>query len=245
MLRAFLKRPMNGYNFTERVRKSLAMAREEAARLHHEYVGTEHILLGLLRDDDSVALTVIDNLGVKRNDISLKIDAIVKRGRPGDFRGPDLPYTSRAKKVLELAMTEAREARHDYVGTEHVLLGLLREEKGIAAQVLVDSGVTLGRAREEAIRILGRGPSDRRPGPAIRDHGAGKSSMKLRQTRDSASGDSTVSSSAMAASIIELLAKDSGVDAVFTAQGIDVAILVAALRAYSPPAPPSASPPTA
>ena len=167
MLRAFLRRPMNGYNFTERVRKSLALAREEAARLKHEYIGTEHILLGLMRDDDSVALTVVQNLGVKPDDLMVKIDEIVKRGASGPVRGPDLPFTSRAKKVLELSMSEARNAGHDYVGTEHVLLGLVHEGKGIAAQVLVDSGITLDRAREEVIRILGRGPLGRRPGSAI------------------------------------------------------------------------------
>jgi ATP-dependent Clp protease ATP-binding subunit ClpA len=245
VLRAFLRRPMNGYNFTERVRKSLAMAREESARLHHEYVGTEHILLGLMRDDDSVALTVMRNLGVKTNDLAAKIDGIVKRGRPGPQTGPDLPYTSRAKKVLELSMSEAREAGHDYVGTEHVLLGLLREEKGIGAQVLVDSGITLDRAREEVFKILGKGRLAQRPGSPIGAGGSGIAEMEVWNERDSAAGESIVSSSAMAASIIELLARDSGVDAIFADQGIDVAKLVAALRAGIPPTPPIDSPPSA
>ena len=146
---------MNGYNFTERVRKVLSMAREEAARLNHEYVGTEHILLGVLHEGEGVAATVLENLSVEANEMELKIDQIVKRGRPGQAAGPDLPYTSRAKKVLELAMSEAREFNHTYVGTEHLLLGLLREEKGIAAQVLNDSGVNLEKARAETLRILG------------------------------------------------------------------------------------------
>ncbi len=146
---------MNGYNFTERVRKVLAMAREEAARLNHEYVGTEHILLGVLREGEGVASTVLANLSVEANALELRIDQIVKRGRPGQTAGPDLPYTSRAKKVLELAMSEARELNHTYVGTEHLLLGLLREEKGIGAQVLNDSGVNLENARAETLRILG------------------------------------------------------------------------------------------
>src|SRR5678816_407345 len=132
---------MNGYNFTERVRKVLAMAREEAARLHHEYVGTEHILLGLIREGEGVAATVLQNLSVELDDIQQKIEETVKKGKAGQTTGPDLPYTSRAKKVLELAMSEARELNHSYVGTEHLLLGLLREEKGIAAQVLTDAGV--------------------------------------------------------------------------------------------------------
>src|ERR1700755_1788596 len=146
---------MNGYNFTERVRKVLAMAREEAARLHHEYVGTEHILLGLIREGEGVAATVLQNLSVELDDIQQKIEETVKKGRAGQTTGPDLPYTSRAKKVLELAMSEARELNHSYVGTEHLLLGLLREEKGIAAQVLTDAGVNLEAARAETLRRLG------------------------------------------------------------------------------------------
>jgi ATP-dependent Clp protease ATP-binding subunit ClpC len=146
---------MNGYNFTERVRKVLAMAREEAARLHHEYVGTEHILLGLIREGEGVAATVLQNLSVELDEIQQKIEETVKKGKAAQATGPDLPYTSRAKKVLELAMSEARELGHSYVGTEHLLLGLLREEKGIAAQVLTDAGVNLEAARAETLRILG------------------------------------------------------------------------------------------
>ncbi|MBM4188159.1 MAG: ATP-dependent Clp protease ATP-binding subunit [Gemmatimonadetes bacterium] len=146
---------MNGYNFTDRVRKVLQMAREEAARLHHEYVGTEHILLGLIREGEGVAAAVLTNLSVDLEEIQQKIEETVKKGKATSAPGPDLPYTSRAKKVLELAMTEARELNHSYVGTEHLLLGLLREEKGIAAQVLTDAGVTLEQARAETLRLLG------------------------------------------------------------------------------------------
>ena len=145
---------MNGYNFTERVRKVLAMAREEAARLHHEYVGTEHLLLALIREGEGVAAMILQNLHVDTVALQDMVEGIVKRGR-SDQTGPDLPYTSRAKKVLEFAMSEAREADHSYVGTEHLLLGLVREEKGIGAQVLIDSGVTLAKAREEMRSVLG------------------------------------------------------------------------------------------
>src|SRR5690242_5500094 len=146
---------MNGYNFTDRVRKVLQMAREEAARLHHEYVGTEHILLGLIREGEGVAAAVLTNLNVDLEEIQQKIEETVKKGKAAAAAGPDLPYTSRAKKVLELAMSEARELNHSYVGTEHLLLGLLREEKGIAAQVLTDAGVNLDAARAETLRLLG------------------------------------------------------------------------------------------
>src|SRR5688572_9226499 len=146
---------MNGYNFTERVRKVLAMAREEAERLRHEYVGTEHILLGLIREGEGVAAAVLQNLSVDLDEIQQKIEDTVKKGKATAATGPDLPYTSRAKKVLELAMAEARDLTHNYVGTEHLLLGLLREEKGIAAQVLTDAGINLDAARAETLRLLG------------------------------------------------------------------------------------------
>lgn len=218
---------MNGYNFTERVRKVLSIAREEAARLHHEYIGTEHILLGLVREGDGVAAAVLENLSVDLGDIQQRIERAVKNGRPGQTTGPDLPYTSRAKKVLELAMEEARDLHHAYVGTEHLLLGLLREERGIAAQVLVDAGATLDGAREETLRILGTevpGASPARPTSR-------RASMR---TWPPPEGDSP--SASTAASVLELLAQDSGVSTVFAAQGIDVAKLVAALRTFTPPA---------
>src|SRR5438094_7255351 len=97
---------MTGYNFTDRVRKVLQMAREEAARLHHEYVGTEHILLGLIREGEGVAAAVLTNLNVDLEEIQQKIEETVKKGKAAAAAGPDLPYTSRAKKVLELAMRE-------------------------------------------------------------------------------------------------------------------------------------------
>jgi len=170
---------MNGYNFTDRVRKVLQMAREEAARLHHEYVGTEHILLGLIREGEGVAAAVLTNLNVDLEEIQQKIEETVKKGKAAAAAGPDLPYTSRAKKVLELAMSEARELNHSYVGTEHLLLGLLREEKGIAAQVLTDAGVNLEQARAETLRLLGSEmPSAAGGGGAAAQPAAPKSEKK-------------------------------------------------------------------
>ncbi|MEX2154648.1 MAG: Clp protease N-terminal domain-containing protein [Gemmatimonadaceae bacterium] len=142
---------MQGFNFTTHVRKVLAMAREEAVRLHHPYVGTEHILLALTRaDEESVATAVLRNLRIDPEGIRQKIDDTIKIGKAE--QPSDLPYTSRAKKVLELAMSEARELHHSYVGTEHLLLGLLREEKGIGAQVLAYHGLTRDEARAEVVR---------------------------------------------------------------------------------------------
>jgi len=146
---------MNGYNFTERVRKVLAQARVEAAALHHEYVGTEHILLAIAREGDGVASAVLDNLSVSSADIITRVLGILVSGKQDQRIGPDLPYTSRAKKVLELSMSEARAFSHSYVGTEHLLLGVLAEQKGIGAQVLGSFGMTLDRARAETLRLLG------------------------------------------------------------------------------------------
>ncbi len=145
---------MNGYNFTDHVRRVLQLAREEAARLHNEHVGTEHILLGLIREGEGVGAAVLINLNVDLEEISRRIEETVKPGKAGAAAGPDLPYTSRAKKVLEFAMSEARELHHAYVGTEHLLLGVLREEKGIGAQVLREAGVTVEAARSEVLRLL-------------------------------------------------------------------------------------------
>jgi hypothetical protein len=145
---------VNGYNFTDGVRKVLQMAREEAARLRREYVGTEHILLGLIREGEGVAAAVLTNLNVDLEEIQQKIEETVKKGKAAARAGHDLPYTSAAKQVLELAMREARELNYSYVGTEHLLFGVLCEKMGIAAQVLTNAGVSLQQARVETLRLM-------------------------------------------------------------------------------------------
>lgn len=159
---------MAGYSFTERVRQALKQAREEAADLGHEYVGTEHLLLGMLRDDDALAVTVLRASGVDIDRLREIVVRSVKHGT-SSRNGEDLPYTSRAKKALELAMTEARQLNQDYVGTEHLLLGLLREAKGIGGESLIVAGMTLDGARETTVRILNSGhrPSPVRPISAV------------------------------------------------------------------------------
>ena len=142
------------YDFTERVRKVLSMARQEAIRLQHDYVGTEHILLGLIREGDGVAAHVLGNLSADLDRIHERIEEAVRKGKATIALG-ELPYTSPAKKVLEFAMAEADQLNHSYVGTEHLLLGLLRESKGIAAQVLNSLGVTIDEARSETRKVLG------------------------------------------------------------------------------------------
>jgi ATP-dependent Clp protease ATP-binding subunit ClpC len=156
---------MNGYNFTERVRRVLANSRTAAVNLHHQYVGTEHILIGIAEESEGVSAAVLEHLGADRDAILARVKEVVSPGghtsvgpRGQMLTSPpqsDLPYTSRGKKVLELSMAEARMLHHSYVGTEHLLLGLIAEDKGIGAQILKDAGVTLERAREQTRAILG------------------------------------------------------------------------------------------
>ena len=135
----------NGYNFTDRVREALAAAREEAAQLGHETVGTEHLLLGLLSASPGVAAAILANLKVDAQQLRASLLALTLPAS-GRITGPDLPYRTRAKRALEESMAAARELNHNYVGTEHMLLGLLREGDGIAAKALTNAGVTLDNA---------------------------------------------------------------------------------------------------
>src|SRR5919199_1577761 len=138
--------------FTERARKVLTLAQEEARRLNHNYVGTEHLLLGLLDEGEGVATKVLDNLGVELSRVRAEVERIIGRG-DRMFVG-QIGLTPRAKKVLQLAIDEARLLKHRYISTEHLLLGLLREGEGIAADVLKRLDVTLEQARAQVVQIL-------------------------------------------------------------------------------------------
>ncbi len=146
---------MNMFNrFTERARKVILLAKEEAKRFNHDYIGTEHILLGLIREGEGVAAAVLQNLGLSSDQIRLEVEKLVQLG-PATIVSGDIPFTPKAKKVIELAMDEARNLGHNYIGTEHLLLGLIREGEGIAAQVLVNLGLDLGKVRQEVMELLG------------------------------------------------------------------------------------------
>ena len=142
------------FSFTERVRRVLKMAREEATGLQHDCVGTEHILLGLIREGEGVAAAVLNSLSVDLDRIHARVEEEAEKGK-ASIALDDPGYTVRATKALEFAMNEAKALKHSYVGTEHLLLGLLREEKGIAARALKSLGVTLEQARSETLRVLG------------------------------------------------------------------------------------------
>ncbi len=140
--------------FTERARKVIILAKEEAKRFNHDYIGTEHILLGLIREGEGVASAVLQNLGLTSDNIRMEIEKLVQPG-PATVVSGDIPFTPRAKKVIELAMDEAHNLGHNYIGTEHLLLGLIREGEGVASQVLLNLGLDLNRVRSEVINLLG------------------------------------------------------------------------------------------
>jgi len=140
--------------FTDRAKKVMNLARQEAQRFNHEYLGTEHILLGLVQEGSGVAANVLKNMGIDLNKIRTEVEKIVKTG-PSMVTMGQLPFTPRAKKVLELSMEEAGNLGHNYIGTEHLLLGLIKENEGIAAQVLINLGVKLEDVREEVLDFLG------------------------------------------------------------------------------------------
>jgi len=142
--------------FTDRARKVMALANQEAQRFNHEYIGTEHILLGLVKEGSGVGANVLKNLDVDLRKVRLEVEKLVKSG-PDMVTMGKLPQTPRAKKVIEYAIEEARALNHNYVGTEHLLLGLLREQDGVAAQVLMNLGLKLEEVREEVLNLLGAG----------------------------------------------------------------------------------------
>jgi ATP-dependent Clp protease ATP-binding subunit ClpC len=149
--------------FTERVRKVIYLAREEAARLQHDYIGTEHLLLGVIREGEGIAATVLNNLGLDLDRIRQEVESMVSTSG-GTMTIGEIPFTPRAKRVLELAVEEARSLGHNYVGTEHLLLGLIREGEGVAAKVLLELGVDRKRVREETLKLLGGQPATPTPG---------------------------------------------------------------------------------
>jgi ATP-dependent Clp protease ATP-binding subunit ClpC len=139
--------------FTEKAIKVIMLAQEEARRLGHNFVGTEQILLGLIGEGTGVAAKVLKSMGVNLKDARIEVEKIIGRG--SGFVAVEIPFTPRAKRVLELSLEEARQLGHNYIGTEHLLLGLIREGEGVAARVLENLGVDLSKVRTQVIRMLG------------------------------------------------------------------------------------------
>jgi ATP-dependent Clp protease ATP-binding subunit ClpC len=144
-----------GYDFNTRVRGALIRAREDARRRLHEYVGTEHLLLGLLAEEDTLVVDVLERLGARPIDLQVSVEQALTEGRPtGRIQTPDLPYTARARVVLDQAISTAHEFGDGYVGTQHLLLGLIREKQGIAARAMAAAGLTEVDLRREIVRLL-------------------------------------------------------------------------------------------
>jgi ATP-dependent Clp protease ATP-binding subunit ClpA len=138
--------------FTDRARRVVVLAQEEARLLNHNYVGTEHLLLGLIHEGQGVAAKALESLGIRLEAVRAQVEEIIGQGQ-GAPTG-HVPFTPRAKKVLELSLRESKQLGHDYIGTEHILLGLIREGEGVAAQVLVRLGADLSRTRGQVIGLL-------------------------------------------------------------------------------------------
>jgi ATP-dependent Clp protease ATP-binding subunit ClpC len=148
--------------FTERARRVVVLAQQEARMLNHNYIGTEHILLGLIREGDGVAARALTTMGISLDAVRQAVEDIIGRGTQAPSEG-HIPFTPRSKKVLELSLREARQLGASYIGTEHILLGLIHEGDGVAAQVLVSSGVDLNRARQQVIGVLRGRPERQTP----------------------------------------------------------------------------------
>jgi ATP-dependent Clp protease ATP-binding subunit ClpC len=163
--------------FTDRARKVMQLANQEAQRFNHEYIGTEHILLGLVKEGSGVAANVLKNLDIDLRKIRLEVEKIVQSG-PDMVTMGKLPQTPRAKKVIEYSIEEARNLNHNYVGTEHLLLGLLREQEGVAAQVLMNLGLKLEDVREEVLNLLGHNMATEESGGGGGERQASKGKSK-------------------------------------------------------------------
>ena len=194
--------------FTDRARRVVVLAQEEARLLHHNYIGTEHILLGLIHEGEGVAAKSLESLGISLEAVRNQVEEIIGQG--GSSPSGHIPFTPRAKKVLELSLREALQLGHNYIGTEHILLGLIREGEGVAAQVLVKLGADLSRVRQQVIQLLsGYG------GPQ------GSGSQEKATTSPGGSGDSGTSGSLVLDQFgrnLTKLAKDSGLDPVIGRQ---------------------------
>ena len=138
--------------FTDRARRVVVLAQEEARMLNHNYIGTEHILLGLIHEGEGVAAKALESLGISLEAVRSQVEEIIGQGQQAP--SGHIPFTPRAKKVLELSLREALQLGHNYIGTEHILLGLIREGEGVAAQVLKKLGADLSRVRQQVIQLL-------------------------------------------------------------------------------------------
>ncbi|HEY4022004.1 MAG TPA: Clp protease N-terminal domain-containing protein, partial [Pseudonocardiaceae bacterium] len=165
--------------FTDRARRVVVLAQEEARMLNHNYIGTEHILLGLIHEGEGVAAKALESLGIALEGVRQQVEEIIGQGQQAP--SGHIPFTPRAKKVLELSLREALQLGHSYIGTEHILLGLIREGEGVAAQVLVKLGADLNRVRQQALQLLSGYSTEKQAESGGRGEGTPSSSLVLDQ----------------------------------------------------------------
>ncbi|WP_290706853.1 Clp protease N-terminal domain-containing protein, partial [Gordonia sp. UBA5067] len=169
--------------FTDRARRVVVLAQEEARMLNHNYIGTEHILLGLIHEGEGVAAKALESLGISLEAVRTQVEEIIGQGQQAP--AGHIPFTPRAKKVLELSLREALQLGHNYIGTEHILLGLIREGEGVAAQVLVKLGADLNKVRQQVIQLLsgyqGKEPQEAGAGGRSSEAGTPSTSLVLDQ----------------------------------------------------------------
>ncbi|MDQ2748757.1 MAG: AAA family ATPase, partial [Actinomycetota bacterium] len=164
--------------FTDRARRVVVLAQEEARMLNHNYIGTEHILLGLIHEGEGVAAKALESLGISLDAVRQQVEEIIGQGQQAP--SGHIPFTPRAKKVLELSLREALQLGHNYIGTEHILLGLIREGEGVAAQVLVKLGADLNKVRQQVIQLL-NGYQSKEPAGGTTSEAAPSTSLVLDQ----------------------------------------------------------------
>jgi ATP-dependent Clp protease ATP-binding subunit ClpC len=150
--------------FTDRARRAVALAQEEAKSYRHNYIGTEHVLLGVIDVNEGTGAQALESLGIVLDEVRQAVEEVIGRGEHELKPGDHVRFTPRAKKVLELSLREALQLGHNYIGTEHILLGLIREGEGVAAQVLVKLGASLAAARERVVALVGISPQGERAG---------------------------------------------------------------------------------
>ncbi len=148
--------------FTDRARRVVVLAQEEARMLNHNYIGTEHFLLGLIHEGEGVAARTLESLGISLEAVRQHVEEMIGQGQQAP--SGHIPFTPRAKKALELSLRESQQLGHTYIGTEHILLGLIREGEGVAAQVLVKLGADLNRVRQQVLQLLGDSESEMEAG---------------------------------------------------------------------------------
>ena len=178
--------------FTDRARRVVVLAQEEARLLNHNYIGTEHILLGLIHEGEGVAAKALESLGISLEAVRAQVEEIIGHG--GQAPSGHIPFTPRAKKVLELSLREALQLGHNYIGTEHILLGLIREGEGVAAQVLVKLGADLSRVRQQVIQLLSGYAGARKARP----QGGGAPARRSRRARSCSTSSVATSRSSRA-----------------------------------------------